>query len=55
MDDGQLVCAPEAYDPWLRAFDAEIAKFRATRGQGSKVKSLARLIYPDGRVEEFQG
>ena len=55
IDDGQLVCSPETFDPWLRAFDVAIGRFGASRGQGTNVKSVARLVCPPGRVDEFQG
>ena len=55
IDDGQLVCAPAALDPWLRAFDSEIARIGATRGSGTEVKSTVRLICPEGREAEFEG
>jgi hypothetical protein len=55
IDDGQLVCPPALFDSWLRAFDAEIAKFGATRGRGDDVKSVARLVCPPHRVTEFDG
>ena len=49
VDDGQLVCTPEVFDPWLRAFDAAIEKINATRGQGAAVKSSAKLVCPPGQ------
>ena len=55
IDDGQLVCAPAAFDPWLRAFDAEIDLIGATRGRGNDVKSVARVICPPERAHEFDG
>ena len=44
MDDGQLFCKPEAVDDILRVLDEELAKVGATRGCGSNVKSVARLV-----------
>lgn len=55
IDDGQLVCAPRAFDPWLRAFDAEVARIGATRGQGEGVKSTARLVCRSNRAPEAAG
>ena len=51
VDDGQLVCTPEMFDPWLRAFDAAIEKIGATRGQGADVKSSAKLVCLPGQEE----
>ena len=51
VDDGQLVCEPEMFDRWLRAFDAAIEKIGATRGQGADVKSSAKLVCPPGQEE----
>lgn len=45
IDDGQLVIRPELLDPWLRAFDAAIARYGATRGsvREGNAKSSCRL------------
>ena len=55
IDDGQLICAPEIFDPWLRIFDEELARIGATRGSGDSVKSVARLVCPDDRAADFDG
>ena len=55
IDDGQLVYQPRAFDPWVRAFDAAIARIGASRGRGRDIKSVARLICPTSRLEEFAG
>ena len=54
IDDGQLVCSPDTLEPWLQAFDAEIAPFGASRGSGPDVKSVARIVCPASRVDEFR-
>ena len=53
MDDGQLVCAPEAVDDVLRVLDEEFDKVGATRGRGQNAKSVARLVGPADKVQEF--
>eukprot|EP00973_Karenia_brevis_P021040 2894177-Karenia_brevis.AAC.1 len=57
VDDGQVFVRPMLFDKWLRALDAAIATFGATRGQRSQdnVKSSCRLICPLARRAEFQG
>ena len=55
IDDGQVVCAPALFDPWLRAFDLEIDAIGASRGSGQDVKSSVRLICPPERCSEFDG
>ena len=44
IDDGQVVIAPELVDPFLRIMDDELTKVGATRGQGTDVKSVARIV-----------
>ncbi len=55
IDDGTLICAPGLLDPWLRAFDAELARIGATRGQGDNVKSTVRLVCAPERAAEAAG
>ena len=43
VDDGQLVCTPEMFDPWLRAFDAAIEKISSgDRGTTTVVQSCRK-------------
>ena len=55
MDDAQLIYSPAVFDPWLRTFDVEMAKFGASQGEGDNIKSVARLACPATRVGDFQG
>ena len=55
IDDGQLICSPALFDPWLQAFGLGLAAVRATRGSGAEVKSTARLVRPAERCQEFEG
>ena len=50
IDDGQVVIAPELVDPFLRIMDDELTKVGATRGQGTDVKSVARIVGSAGAV-----
>ena len=43
-DDGQILCRPEDLDLFLECLDTAAALVGATRGEGSDVKSHARLI-----------
>ena len=57
MDDGQAFVRPDVLDPWLRALDAAVASFGATRGcmTDGDVKSSCRLLCPPSRRHEFAG
>ena len=57
VDDGQVFARPFQFDPFLRALDAALATFGATRvcAAHGNVKSSARLLCPPGRQHEFQG
>jgi hypothetical protein len=43
-DDGQCICRPEDVDAYLGSLDEAIAQAGATRGAGSNVKSVVRLV-----------
>ena len=46
VDDAVLYTQPENADRVLRAFDSAIQKMGATRGEGTDVKSVARIVCP---------
>ena len=55
VDDGQVFVRPWSFEEWLRALDAALASFGATRGCAAhcNVKSSARLLCPPERMSEF--
>ena len=55
VDDGQVFVRSWSFNPWLRALDAALASFGATRGCAAhgNVKSSARLLCPPERMSEF--
>ena len=55
IDDGVLVCRPEDFDSWLRAFDDEVHKIGVTRGSGPDVKSAAKLVCAPGEENRYIG
>ena len=55
IDDGQLICKPAYLETWLWAFDQESAKFGASRGSGTNIKSRVHLVCPEHRILEFHG
>ena len=52
MDDGHVLCEPSKVDEFLRILDEELARVGATRGEGSGVKSIARLV--DGESAKYE-
>ena len=54
---GQCFVRPMLFDRWLRALDAALASFGATRGRIAlgNAKSSARLLCPPERFHEFSG
>ena len=57
LDDGQVFVRPWSFDGWLKALDAALASFGATRGcvAHGNAKSSSRLLCPPERMLEFQG
>jgi hypothetical protein len=57
IDDCQAFVAPLAFDPWLRAVDAALQKFGASRGTvaAGTAKSTCRLLCPPILRESFAG
>ena len=55
IDDGQAFVLPHLADSWLRAVDAALLEIGATRGEGSGVKSRARLLCPVDARQLFDG
>ncbi len=44
MDDGQVFIKPKSLNLYLQSLDAEALKVGASRGRGSSVKSVARIV-----------
>ena len=55
IDDGQAFVSPHLADSWLRAVDAALLDIEAARGEGSGVKSLARLLCPVDARQQVDG
>ena len=57
VDDGQVFVRPKDFEAWLRALDAALAKFGATRGTISdgNAKSTARLLCSPGEHDQHGG
>ena len=54
MDDGQVLCRPGDADNILIHLDRELAKIGASRGEGSDVKSIARILGSEQAVRELK-
>ena len=54
LDDGQIFCDEENVDAVLKALDARMAAVGASRGSGSGVKSVARVL-GDVAVDDPRG
>ena len=56
MDDGEIVVEPHDLDLFLKTFDVEAERSRASRGSrsaGNDIKSVARLFDPQHLLEKF--
>ncbi len=52
-DDGQLICRAQDVDLVLECLDAALAKCGASRGEGSDVKSVVRLVGHPDAIDAF--
>ena len=57
IDDGQVMIRPAIFDSWLRALDAALARFGASRGSiaAGTAKSSACLLAPPDRRATYAG
>ena len=53
-DDGQCICRPEDVDAYLGSLDDAVAQAGATRGAGSNVKSVVRLVGHSDALAAFE-
>ena len=55
IDDGQGFVKPHLAERWLQSVDQAIAAFGGSRASGTECKSVARLLCPPERIDEFAG